>query len=220
MLRVASLFYSVVRRLQVIDVTQLMHLAADDSDKVGVAESMSSSGYSIRTVQEDELTLLLEENRVDKAVGDPNSLRDPRRVLVAAFYGEQVVSFLWIADEAVDSRDNYSRSEHLGTSIGMPDGTVFLYNAWTMPEHRGKRLIAALLRWTTQHRVCGARSCLTMIDWTNQSSIRAFEYLGMKRLGWVIRLGRGKLQFSIVPSKAKAFGLQVAQEAPGIKLAW
>jgi hypothetical protein len=220
MLRAFPLLYSAVRRLKIIDATFLLHLPSQSEATLAESQATLAMGYSIRAVPKDQLVQLLKNNLLDAAVGDPDKLDDPRRVLVAAFQGDQIVSFLWVADEAVDGGDNYSRSEHLGTSITMPDGTVFLYNAWTSPEHRGKRLIAALLRWTLEHRVCGARSCLTMIDWTNERSIRAFEYLGMKRLGWVLRFGRGRLQFSFVPHRAEKLGLTVAEQAPGAKFAW
>ncbi|MGB7344386.1 MAG: hypothetical protein WBD20_09250 [Pirellulaceae bacterium] len=207
--------YAVVRRLRIIDVTQFLHLPQGNTLSVACPHE-----FTVRTVNENELATLTKSNLIDPMVGDASRLRHPRRALIAVFSGEQVVSFLWLANEAVDSRDNYSRSEHLGTSINMPDGTVFIYNAWTSPEHRGKRLIAAMVSWGLHNRVLGAHACLTMIDCTNDRSIRAFEHLGMQRLGWTTRIGCGRFQFSIVPSKAKRFGLKIADSAPGVKLAW
>ncbi|QDT09224.1 GNAT family N-acetyltransferase [Planctomycetes bacterium K23_9] len=207
--------YVIVRRLRIVDVTQLFHLPAEKE-----SASVCSGEYTIRIVNSAELDEWEQAGFIDELASKKASLADPRRALVAAFHGGQVVSYLWIANDAVDSRDNYSRSEHLGTSIAMPDGTVFVYDAWTAPEHRGRRLIASLLSWSLRNRVLGARAYLTMIDWTNQKSIRAFEFLGMQRLGWIVRFGRGRYQFSIVPQKAKQIGLQVARQAPGVKLAW
>lgn len=215
MQRILRLLYATVRRLKIIDVTQLLHLHPGSELSAKCPE-----GYTVRAVHQAELSDLIAANRVDPSVGNADSLNNRHRSLVAVFHADQIVSFLWLANEAVDSRDNYSRSEHLGTSIGMPDGTVFVYNAWTSPEHRGKRLVAAMLGWALRNRIGGALACLTMIDWTNHRSIRAFEFLGMKRLGWIIRFGRGRLQFSLIPSKAKHLGVQVATSAPGFKLAW
>lgn len=90
----------------------------------------------------------------------------------------------------------------------------FVYNAWTDPDHRGKRLIAAVLSHVVKHRVGGARAWLTSIDWTNHRSIRAFEVLGMRTIGTVVRMGRGKVQLSLLPNLAHR-ALDVAGDAPG-----
>ena len=209
------MFYRVIRRLGVLDVTRLMHLPAGECHGRRCPE-----GYEIRFIQRDELELLLKEERISSQVGNVNALDDSRRALVAAFHKGRVVSFAWFAKQAIEANDNFSRAAHLGISIDMPDGTAFVFNAWTDRDHRGKRLIAALLTWATRNRVCGAWSLLTMIDWTNEKSIKSFKHLGMQTLGHVYRLGRGRWQVSLVPESAGRIGFRVAEDAPGFKLAW
>ena len=207
--------YRVVRRLGVVDVTRLLHLPQS-----GCHQENCPDEYVVRTVSQDELTELRRLKLVPRQAGKPKHLADKRRSLVAVFHGDEVVSFLWMAKQAIDGENNYSRSVHLGTSIDMPDGTAFVYNAWTSPKHRGKRLIAVMMCWAVRNRVAGAWACLTMIDWTNTKSIRAFHHVGMRPLGFVIRIGRGPLQISLVPNAARRIGLRVADKAPGVKMAW
>ncbi len=169
-------------------------------------------------VDAEELARLLDSNRAPSQIGSPQSMADGRRVVVAAFAGENVVSFVWLAKQSVAATDNYSRARHLGTSIDLPPDTAFVFNAWTDPKHRGKRLIGALLTHAVENRILDTSSLVTSIDWTNEKSIRAFQFIGMRRLGTVIRIGRGRLQLSFVP-RVRRLGLRIAQEAPGVKFA-
>ncbi len=197
-----------------IDVTWLMHMPA-----ARVRDTNTSVRYEIRTVQLDELDQLIREKKINQQVGNYRELEKSGRNLVAAYCEGRIVSFAWLARHSVAGPDNFSRAMHLGTSVDLPEGSAFVYNVWTDPDHRGKRLVGALLRWAINHQVAGDWSLATMIDWTNIASIRAFEKTGMRRLGIIVRIGRGPLQFSLVPAAAKKAGLQLATDAPGLKLA-
>jgi hypothetical protein len=214
-LRPLQFSYSLSRRLGVIDVTWLMHLPAPVGD-----DSQPPSGYTICIVTAAQLAELRRDGRVDPQVGDVRDLEKHGRVLVGAFSGPRLVAFAWFASRFVPGCDNYSRAMHLGTSIDLPEGVAFVYNAWTDPEHRGRRLMGSILNWAMAHSVGGGKSLATMIDWTNQPSRRAFEKLGMRRVGLVVRLGRGPFQISLLPRGARRVGLRVASDAPGMKFAW
>ncbi len=212
--RIASLLYRAVRRLSILDVTRLMHLPPNAGESLPVAD-----GYEIRALPAGELRELIASQRVDTRVGDPGRLYDGRHALVVALRNDRVVSYVWFAHECVEASDNFSRASHLGTSIDLPDGSAFVYNAWTDPEHRGRRLIAAILSFAVRHRVAGACALLTSIDWTNGRSIRAFEHIGMISLGTVVRFGWGPLQVSLIPRRAQSLGVRVGAGAPGLKFA-
>lgn len=210
-----QIVYSISRRLGVIDVTWLMHLPKPDAQP-----APAPFGYTVRSVTVGELAELRRTCLVDQQVGDYQDFEQPGRKLVGAFCGPRMVAFAWFASRLVAADDNYSRSMHLGTSIDLPDGAAFVYNAWTDPDHRGRRLMATVLRHAIDHRAGGDGSLTTMIDWTNRPSFRAFQSLGMQKLGLVIRIGRGPLQVSLLPRAARRVGLCVAADAPGWKLAW
>ena len=205
--------YAAIRRLGVLDVTRLMHVSTTQCD-----DAIGPPGYEIRTAQMSELAEMVHAGSVPDILGDPDGADDARRAVIFTLHQQRVVSFLWLAKDTVRGEENFSRAMHLGTSIEMPDGTGFVYNAWTDPAHRGKRLIASMLRWATCNRVMGTTSLLTMIDWTNAPSLRAFEHLGMTSLGSIYRLGRGPLQLSVLPQSATKVGLRLALDAPGLKL--
>lgn len=208
--------YTISRRLGIIDVTWLMHMPTAPS-----GEELAVDGYEFRVVSTGELSELRRAGLVHSQVGviRDDSQHESQRFLVGAFSGSQLVSFAWFAERTVPGRENFSRSMHLGTSVELPAGSAFVYNAWTDPEHRGKRLMAALMHWAIRNRVAGGRSLSTMIDWTNQPSCRAFEKLGMRRLGLIARVGCGRFQVSVVPHAARHQGLLLAGDAPGLKVA-
>ncbi|MCO8120799.1 GNAT family N-acetyltransferase [Stieleria sp. TO1_6] len=211
--------YALSRRLGMIDVTGLYQLTADR-----LIDGTVPTGYTIRTISPAELSDLIAGGMVHPQVGAAVHWDKPGRRLVAAFAESRMVSFTGLATQFVAGSDNYSRAIHLGTSIDLPAGTLFVYNAWTDPDHRGKRLLAALIRWAISNQIDGApldtaRSLATMIDCANTASCRAFEKLGMQRLGWVVRMGRGPIQISLLPASASQAGLRVAADAPGIRIA-
>jgi hypothetical protein len=206
--------YLGMRRLCVMDVTRLLHLPADQCSRTTCPE-----GYEVRAVHSRELSELIESGRVPENIGNPNQLEDGCRAVIAAFHDGQAVSFMWFAKHSIKASDNMSRAAHLGTSIDLPDGTAFVYNAWTDRGHRGQRLVGSILTYAVRHRILGAWALLTSVDWTNHASIQAFKFIGMQSLGTVVRLGHGRLQVSVIPSEARRLGLKVAEDAPGYKIA-
>src|SRR5690606_26618570 len=110
------------------------------------------------------------------------------------------------------------RSEHLGTSLALPPECLFVYHAWTDPTHRGRGLVAAMLRTALSNRMLGGSELLTTVDWTNEASRRAFTKFGMRDCGLIWRCGRGRWQCSLLPRFERELGLRLAESAPGIKL--
>lgn len=211
--------YSLSRRFGIIDVVWLLSMSLDES-RDNLEPQARPRGYEIRVVSTSELAELRRSGLVNAQVGDAPEHAKNNRVLIGAFVDSRLVSFAWIAQQAVAGKDNYSRSPHLGTSIGLSEGSAFVYNAWTDPDHRGNRLMASLLEWAVRNQITSSQSLLTTIDWSNDRSCRAFEHLGMHKLGLIVRIGRGRMQLSLVPSSAKSFGLRLADDAPGFKIAW
>ena len=141
------------------------------------------------------------------------------RALLAVLYADKIVAYCWFAKHAIEGFHNYSRAIHLGTSLDLPKGIAFSYNAWTSPDHRGKRLQAALKCWAIRNRVVGAKSLASMVNWTNEASLRALGHVGFESLGAIVRIGRGPFQISVFPRAATRLGFHVASDAPGWKFA-
>ncbi len=211
--------YQATRRAGLLDVVRLMTLPGDVHRK-----KFEVAGYDFSMPTDVELRRAIDAGEVSPAVGLPSKLRDGKHRVVVARAGNDpashVAAYLWLCSDRVDADDNFSRASHLGTSLQLPAGGAFIYNAWTSPQHRGRSLIAAMLEHAVTQHVLGAREFITTMDWTNESSRRAFAKLGMQDRGLIWRCGRGWLQFTLVPRSIDVSELRLAESAPGLKVAF
>ncbi|EMI18349.1 signal peptide protein [Rhodopirellula maiorica SM1] len=206
--------YMLARRLQIAEATRLLYMKAADFRAPELAD-----GYSMHSPSAEELSEWIQTGKAAEKTGSPQSISNQRRLVVATTRDNQVVSHLWIATESVDASDNFSRARHLGTSVDLPPRAGFLFNAWTHPDHRGKRLIGCMISHILENRLSETEVLVTTMDWTNERSCRAFAHVGMQPIGTVIRIGRGPLQLSLLPQTANQLGLKLARQAPGYKFA-
>ncbi len=207
--------YAVARRLQIADATRLLYL-----EPKNFRTQALPAGYLIRSPRAGELFELIQAGKAPTEIGSPRGMSGQRRVVVITTPDQQVVSFLWIAIESVNANENFSRARHLGTSVDLPPQAGFLFNAWTHPEHRGKRFISCMISYIIENRLAETDTLVTTMDWTNERSSQAFGHAGMKPIGTVVRLGRGPVQLSLLPRAASQLGLKLACQAPGYKLAF
>jgi hypothetical protein len=92
---------------------------------------------------------------------------------------------------------------------------VYLYKAFTQPEHRGRRLYAAAVSQVfAQYVAKGTRGFLSYVDATNLNSLKALERMGYRVFGsiYVVRLfGR---HFTLASAGCKPFGFRLENRAP------
>ncbi|PHQ31817.1 GNAT family N-acetyltransferase [Rhodopirellula bahusiensis] len=231
--------YRAIRRLHVMDVTCLLHATSEPSNGGDDARIVhaGSDGLSFRAIGEDELQQLRRESLIDSTVGTgiahTNRTTDHGsgdQWLYGVWKQDCVIAFVWAATGYIPASENYSRSVHLGSSLTMPPHCGFLFNAWTDPEHRGRGLMAALLRKLTVEDALNLNlhDWFATTDWTNIASQRTFQKSGFERVGRLYRLGRGRMQASLVPDlerRMKATLLldaarqkpRIASDAPGLR---
>jgi len=92
---------------------------------------------------------------------------------------------------------------------------VYVYKAYTQPEHRGQRLYqAALSRVLSHYSAKGARGFLSYVEATNLSSLKALRRMGYRVFGsiYVVRLfGRN---FTYASAGCRTFGFRLETRAP------
>jgi len=210
----SSLIYRLFCRLHCIDVTRLLYREGNSGKWPA-----PPAGYSIHVLDDEEIAQWQGHAGTPDSLLDTSELLRCDRLCVAIRYGDQLVSYLWLGRGCIEAHNNYGHSVHLGTSVVLPNGTSFVYNAWTHPEHRGLRLIGVMLGHISEHRLLGTTTMLTTVDWTNQSSRRAFGHIGMRSVGLVWRLGWSRFQLTILPSFACITDLHLATTTPGLVIA-
>ncbi len=72
---------------------------------------------------------------------------------------------------------------HMGVPMSFPDDVAYMYNAFTHPDFRGRRLhgtaMALALRSLADR---GITKLLSTVEWTNYASLRSFERLGFEQI--------------------------------------
>lgn len=229
-----AILYRAIRRLHVMDVTCLLHATADQA-AVAAAQRRSmgleSEAFVARAIERDQLRQLLQEGRIDPIVGSGIVHTDASREhgpgdqwLFGMWDGDRVVSFVWAATGYIPATENFSRSAHLGSSLNMPAHCGFLFNAWTDQDHRGRGLMATLLQKLIRDDALELKlhDWFATTDWTNAASQSTFYKSGFERVGRLYRVGRGRMQASVVPDLERRMKETVLTESnrqkPGIAL--
>ncbi|WDQ17316.1 GNAT family N-acetyltransferase [Rhodopirellula sp. P2] len=231
--------YRAIRRLHVMDVTCLLHTspaqAAEAADQPRVRPA--SDGLIARVIEFEELEPLRRDGRICPVVGTgiartaASGEHGPGdQWLFGIWDADRVISFIWAATGYIPASENFSRSAHLGSSLNMPPHCGFLFNAWTDPEHRGRGLMANLLRSLIHEDALGLnlQDWFATTDWTNVASQSTFHKCGFQRVGRLYRVGRGRMQASVVPDlerrmketvqlEANRQKPHIAADAPGLR---
>lgn len=128
---------------------------------------------------------------------------------LAAFYGERLAGYSWYARNSVDGKD------HLGVSMSFPSDVVYMYNAFTHPDFRGRRLFSVGVGLAAKELAAqGATKMIASVNSTNFASLRSCKRLGFRELGRIWTLGSGDHRLARTPSAAKRLGIHFGDSAP------
>lgn len=206
--------YRILCRLNFIDVSRLLYGEGNPGQWPAPPD-----GYSIHVLDDEEIAEWHGRAGTPESLLDTSGLPRSDRLCVAIRHGDQLVSYLWLGRGRVEAHNNFGQSAHLGTAVDLPNATSFVYNARTHPEHRGLRLIGVMLGHISEHLLLGTTALLTTVDWTNESSRRAFGHIGMQSMGLVWRLGWGRFQLTFLPRIPHITDLHLAATTPGLVIA-
>lgn len=196
--------YAGIRCAGVLDVKRLLWLAPES-----LRPARAADGYQIRRLDHKELGERIEAGACPSGIGDAERLSDARNQLWTAYHESELVAYVWFASGWIEASENFSRARHLGTRVDLPSGVAFAYNAWTAPEHRGRRLMPALLEHVVAPGQCGESGLVTTTDWTNDPALAAFTRTGFVQLGLIYRAGRNGCQGTSAPRSADALGIRI-----------
>ncbi len=208
--------YAAIRRLELLDVTKLLVGKVDRTKAIPGAMEV----YQFHCPSAAELTTLVAGGFATSAIGSPTWIQSGQRHVVIAKASnnssgsaQPVVGYVWFATADVLPADNFSRSPKLGTGFKLPPDAAFIFNAWTDPTHRGRGLLAAMVRHALSERLSAVSTIVTTADWTNRASLAAFAKIGMNDLGEIYRVRIGRRQFIHIPGAAAEINL-VATTSP------
>jgi ribosomal protein S18 acetylase RimI-like enzyme len=103
---------------------------------------------------------------------------------------------------------------HMGVPLSFPDDVGYMYNAFTHPDFRGRRLHSAAMTLALRELAArGITKLLSTIEWTNFASLRSFQRLGFENLGRQWTLGRSDCRWSVSPKGALSRGVCFGSDA-------
>jgi GNAT superfamily N-acetyltransferase len=123
-----------------------------------------------------------------------------------ALLGDAVASFAWYATRPTPIDDE--RCVHFG------DDLVYMYKAFTLPEHRGQGLHAA----SVTHALAayareGYRGLVCYIESTNFSSVRAHHRIGFRDFGQILCLKVGTRFLVVESDGCSSYGFRIETRA-------
>lgn len=126
----------------------------------------------------------------------------------ALHYGETVAHYGWYATGAIGGE------HHMGVPMLFPDDVAYMYNAFTHPAYRGRRLhgtATALAARSLSAR--GITRLVSTIETTNFASLRSFHHMGFMDIGSLLTIGQGNPRWSFNPKAARSLGIRFGREA-------
>jgi hypothetical protein len=125
---------------------------------------------------------------------------------LAAFHGDRLASYSWYARNSVDGQD------HVGVPMSYPTDVVYMFNAYTHPEYRGRGLFCLGVAIAAKELAeQGVTKVITTINSTNFASLRSCHRLGFVSLGRIWTVGRGTRRLARTPSAAKRLNISFAR---------
>lgn len=126
----------------------------------------------------------------------------------ALYDGDELLHYGWCALGSIDPEF------FAGSVMSFPPHMVYVYNVYTPPQHRGRRLNGACLAAAlTALRPRGVTGCLAAVHWTNEPSLRSFRRLGAVDWGLLVTARVAGRRLEKAPRKAKQQGVCFGPEA-------
>jgi hypothetical protein len=126
----------------------------------------------------------------------------------AALAGRRLAAYGWFALGSIEPEHNG------GTALSFPPDAAYMYNGFTRPEFRGKRLHGLVkglgLRALNEH---GVTKLVSTVDWTNGASLRSNFRLGCIDLGRAVVIRCGRFRAGFYPRAAKRLGIRFNKDA-------
>lgn len=157
----------------------------------------------VRDFSHDPRNLICEERIAGAETG--------RHLCFAALDGDRLAAYGWYALDPTGIDQNY------GIALAYPSDVACMYDGFTHPDYRGKRLHGFCMGYALQGLTAyGVDKLVSTVQWCNWPSLRSCWRLGYIDLGRAATYGPGNRKFAHIPKMARDFGVLVGPEAERI----
>ncbi len=207
--RALSLLYRAAQRVFVCDISQLMLL-----DRVQLRAPAVEPQFTFRLLNAGEVARLAADRENELPVVFAERIQSGRDLCHAAFSGEHLAAYVWLAAQSIEAEHNSGRNRRSGVAVSFPADTVFVYKAFTRPEFRGHGLYSALLERSLHVlEARGVSRLVTTAEWNNHAALHVCRRLGFESLGTILRFACGPLAFTIKPPLARQLNIRLGRSA-------
>ena len=169
-----------MRRVLTIDVTRVYRLRFED---VRVpAPTVSSCQFAI--VDAPELRRLGEQAGLSLDEGLTALLVAGKIICFAATQGEDLLGYVWFAEQDVDPRHNTGGPAFKGIGLNLDAGVCYLFKALVVPRFRGQQLMSRMIYAAVETLSRqGLDEIVTTTDIDNQAFQKSVERIGFTIAG-------------------------------------
>jgi hypothetical protein len=188
----------IAEKLLCLEVSELLYL------DVGTLPSsiQIDPEFSFRFLTPSEVARFVQDPKHDLTEDFVSRAASGHDLCLAALHGERLASYSWYARNFIEGQ------HHVGVPMTYPADVAYMYNAFTNPEYRGRRLfsmgIALALKELAEH---GVAKLITTINSSNFASLQSCRRLGFSSVGRVLTIGRGTRRFARTPPAARQLGI-------------
>jgi len=103
---------------------------------------------------------------------------------IAAASNGKIAGVIFLSAGFVPARHNSGGGRFDGIAVEVPHGCLYLFKVDVDPEHRGKRINAAMITFAVDELLGeGLEAIVTTTDWTNTSFLKSAARLGFQLKG-------------------------------------
>lgn len=204
-----SIAYRIAGRCLVFDVTDLMVLDVTD------LEPVQRAAATVRPLSHDEVVALAADPKLDLDRSIASRLRGRLDLCFAAFVGEKLAGYYWLALDSIEAAHNRGVCEESGVAVSFPHNAAFAYKAFVHPAFRGQGLYGELVHAAgrSMHQRYGTRWLISTADWLNHAARRSCYRHGFQFVGRIWRFGCLGRYFTLAPKTAALYGIRVGEHA-------
>ncbi len=177
----AELAYRIARRLTSFEIGQVLRLEL--ASALPQPQPKLELEYRFLNCENVRAAALDPRHELEASIAE--RLQSSRDFCFAAFHGDRLANYSWFALETIEPEHSF------GAGLKLPQDTVYLYKAYTVPEFRGRQIHgAALSRAAAHFRQRGSVQMIAIVDFANGASLRSHAKLGFRLAGRLFCIGR------------------------------
>ncbi len=213
--RVGHALYRASRRAFPLDISYLLW-----AHRVDVGPVTHPPGVTYKLLTAADMQTLTDREKLEVEHSTVADCLQHGYKAVAAIADGQIASIAFFAEHSVVPHHNRAGSKFNGIGIALPPGTLYLFKAFTLPQHRGRGLNSAVIRFAMSTLCDGeATSVVATTDILNLAFQHCAEKLGFKRCGISVELSLfGRHAYRLPHAIAAETGLPTTRDDGAISM--